>query len=142
VQNDASGRIGWGVCCGHGNAAALSGGLAAAGAKMLGAVVQGQQVTLQTVLSPTVTDENIALLRRFSRELAGDNRGQRELSPRRPLRTLFGLKRHTSIDGRSTPRLRFNHNRATHQPDTLAHADQTQSTHVHRRFSIKANPSI
>jgi hypothetical protein len=45
-------------------ATALGGGMAAAGAKTLGAAVQGQQVTLQRVLSPTVTDEDIALLRK------------------------------------------------------------------------------
>jgi len=44
-------------------ATALGGGMAAAGAKTRGAAVQGQQVTLQRVISPTVTDEDIALLR-------------------------------------------------------------------------------
>jgi hypothetical protein len=41
----------------------LGGGRGAAGAKTLGAAVQGQQVTVQRVISPTVTDEDIALLR-------------------------------------------------------------------------------
>jgi hypothetical protein len=50
-------------------ATALGGGMAAAGAKMLGAAVQGQQVTLQRVISPTVTDEDIALLRQDIRAM-------------------------------------------------------------------------
>jgi hypothetical protein len=50
-------------------ATALGGGMAAAGAKTLGAAVQGQQVTLQRVLSPTVTDEDIALLRKDVRAM-------------------------------------------------------------------------
>jgi len=44
-------------------ATALVGGMAAARAKTLRAAVQGQQVTLKRVFSPTVTDEDIALLR-------------------------------------------------------------------------------
>ena len=44
-------------------ATALGGGMAGAGAKTLGAAAQGQQVTVQRVISPTVTDEDIALLR-------------------------------------------------------------------------------
>src|SRR5262245_50221387 len=44
-------------------ATAFSGGMAAAGAKARRAAVQGQQVTVQRVFSPTVTDEDIALLR-------------------------------------------------------------------------------
>jgi hypothetical protein len=50
-------------------ATALNGGMAAAGAKTLGAAVQGQQVTLQRVFSPTVTDEDIALLRQDIRAM-------------------------------------------------------------------------
>jgi hypothetical protein len=49
--------------------AALGGGMAAAGAKTRGAAVQGQQVTVQGVISPTVTDEDIALLRRDLRAM-------------------------------------------------------------------------
>jgi len=44
-------------------ATALGGGMAAAGAKTQAAVVQGQQVTVHRVISPTVTDQDIALLR-------------------------------------------------------------------------------
>jgi hypothetical protein len=44
-------------------------GLAAAGAKTLGAAVQGQEVTVQRVISPTVTDEDIALLRKDLRAM-------------------------------------------------------------------------
>ena len=43
--------------------------MAAAGAKTPGAAVQGQQVTVQRVISPTVTDEDIALLRRDLRAM-------------------------------------------------------------------------
>jgi hypothetical protein len=44
-------------------ATALGGGIGAAGANTLEAQAQGQQVTVQRVISPTVTDEDIALLR-------------------------------------------------------------------------------
>ena len=47
----------------------LSGGMTAAGAKTLGAAVQGQQVILQKVISPTVSDEDIALLRKDIRAM-------------------------------------------------------------------------
>jgi hypothetical protein len=50
-------------------ATALSGGMAAARAKTLGAAVQGQQVTVQRVITPTVTDEDIALLRQDLRAM-------------------------------------------------------------------------
>src|SRR5580704_8215411 len=50
-------------------ATALSGGMAAAGAKTLRAAVQGQQVILQKVISPTVSDEDIALLRKDIRAM-------------------------------------------------------------------------
>ena len=43
-------------------ATALSGGMTA-GAKTHAAVVQGQQVTVHRVISPTVTDQDIAMLR-------------------------------------------------------------------------------
>jgi len=49
-------------------ATALGGGMAA-GAKMLGAAVQGQQLTVQRVISPTVTDEDITLLRQDLRTM-------------------------------------------------------------------------
>jgi len=42
---------------------ALVEGMAAARANTPGPAVEGQQVTLQRVFSPTVTDEDIALLR-------------------------------------------------------------------------------
>jgi hypothetical protein len=45
-------------------ATALGGGMAGAGA-----VAQGQQVTVQRVINPTVTDEDIALLRRDLRAM-------------------------------------------------------------------------
>src|SRR5580704_17759357 len=45
-------------------ATALGGGMAGAGA-----VAQGQQVTVQRVISPTVTDEDIALLRKDLRAM-------------------------------------------------------------------------
>jgi len=50
-------------------ATALGGGLAAAGAKTQAAVVQGQQVTVHRVISPTVTDQDIALLRQDIRAM-------------------------------------------------------------------------
>ena len=49
-------------------ATALSGGMAA-GAKAQEAVLQGQQVRVQSVISPTVTDADIALLRRDIRAM-------------------------------------------------------------------------
>jgi|HubBroStandDraft_6_1064221.scaffolds.fasta_scaffold122799_3 hypothetical protein len=50
-------------------ATALGGGMAAAGAKTHGAAVQEQEVTVQRVISPTVTDEDIALLRKDLRAM-------------------------------------------------------------------------
>jgi hypothetical protein len=50
-------------------ATALGGGMAAGEAKTLGAAVQEQQVTVQRVISPTVTDEDIALLRQDLRAM-------------------------------------------------------------------------
>jgi hypothetical protein len=50
-------------------ATALGGGMAAAGGKTPGAAVQEQQVIVQKVISPTVTDEDIALLRRDLRAM-------------------------------------------------------------------------
>ncbi len=50
-------------------ATVLGGGMAAAGGKAPGVWAQGQQVTLQKVISPTVTDEDIALLRRDVRAM-------------------------------------------------------------------------
>jgi hypothetical protein len=50
-------------------ATVLGGGLAGAGTKTLGAVVQEQQVTVQRIISPTVTDEDIALLRKDLRAM-------------------------------------------------------------------------
>jgi len=50
-------------------ATAWGGGMAAAGAKTQEAVVQGQQVTVQRVISPTVTDADIALLRQDIRAM-------------------------------------------------------------------------
>ena len=50
-------------------ATALGGGMAAGEAKTPGAAVQEQQVTVQRVISPTVTDEDIALLRRDLRAM-------------------------------------------------------------------------
>jgi hypothetical protein len=50
-------------------ATALGGGLAGAGAKTLWAAPQEQQVTVQRVISPTVTDEDIALLRQDLRAM-------------------------------------------------------------------------
>jgi hypothetical protein len=44
-------------------------GMAAAGAKTPGAAAQGQQVTVQKVITPTVTDEDIALLRKDLRAM-------------------------------------------------------------------------
>jgi hypothetical protein len=48
---------------------ALGGGAAARGAKTLGAATQEQQVTVQRVINPTVTDEDIALLRKDLRAM-------------------------------------------------------------------------
>jgi hypothetical protein len=50
-------------------ATALGGGMAAAGAKTQAAVVQGQQVAVHRVISPTVTDQDIALLRQDIRAM-------------------------------------------------------------------------
>jgi len=50
-------------------ATALGAGMAAGRAKTLGAPVQGQQVTVQKVFRPTVTDEDIALLRQDIRAM-------------------------------------------------------------------------
>jgi hypothetical protein len=50
-------------------ATALGAGMAGAGAKTLGAAAQGQQVTVQRIISPTVTDEDIALLRQDLRAM-------------------------------------------------------------------------
>jgi hypothetical protein len=50
-------------------ATALGGGMAAGEAKTLGAAGQEQQVTVQRVISPTVTDEDIALLRQDLRAM-------------------------------------------------------------------------
>src|SRR5262245_56472704 len=50
-------------------ATALGGGMAAAGAKTQTAVVQGQQVTVHKVMNPTVTDQDIALLRQDIRAM-------------------------------------------------------------------------
>src|ERR1700751_1173997 len=52
-----------------GLATALGGGMAAAGAKTQAAVVQGQQVPVHRVISPTVTDQDIALLRQDIRAM-------------------------------------------------------------------------
>jgi hypothetical protein len=56
-------------------ATALGGGMAAAGPKTRGAA-QGQEVTLQRVFSPTVTDEDIALLRKDVRAMKMEVIGQ------------------------------------------------------------------
>ncbi len=56
-------------------ATALSGGMAAAGAKTQ-ASAQRQQVTVQKVFSPTVTDEDIALLRQDIRAMKTQVIGQ------------------------------------------------------------------
>lgn len=50
-------------------ATALGGGMAAAVPKTQAAVVQGQQVTVHRVISPTVTDQDIALLRQDIRAM-------------------------------------------------------------------------
>jgi hypothetical protein len=50
-------------------ATVLGGGMAAARAKTPGAAAQGQQVILQKVLSPTVSDADIALLRKDIRAM-------------------------------------------------------------------------
>ena len=57
-------------------ATALGGGLAASGAKTLGAAAHWQEVTLQRVFSPTVTDEDIALLRKDVRAMKMEVIGQ------------------------------------------------------------------
>jgi hypothetical protein len=49
--------------------AALGWGMVAAGAKTLRAAVHGQEVTVQKVIRPTVTDEDIALLRQDLRAM-------------------------------------------------------------------------
>jgi hypothetical protein len=50
-------------------ATALVGAMAGAGAKTPRAAAQEQQVTVQRIISPTVTDEDIALLRRDLRAM-------------------------------------------------------------------------
>jgi hypothetical protein len=50
-------------------ATALAGGIAPARAKTPGVAVEEQQVIVQKVISPTVTDEDIALLRRDLRAM-------------------------------------------------------------------------
>ena len=50
-------------------ATALGGGMAAGEAKTLRAAAQEQQVTVQRVINPTVTDEDIALLRKDLRAM-------------------------------------------------------------------------
>src|SRR5271169_1859493 len=50
-------------------ATALGGGMAAARAKTLRAAAQEQQLTVQRVISPRVTDEDIALLRQDLRAM-------------------------------------------------------------------------
>jgi hypothetical protein len=57
-------------------ATALGGGIDGAGAKTLGAAAQRQEVTLQRVFSPTVTDEDIALLRKDVRAMKMEVIGQ------------------------------------------------------------------
>src|SRR5271170_6438334 len=47
----------------------IAAGMAAAGAKTLGAAAQQQQVTVQKVITPTVTDEDIILLRKDLRAM-------------------------------------------------------------------------
>src|ERR1700745_4397672 len=63
-------------------ATAWGGGIAAAGAKTQAAVVQGQQVTVHRVISPTVTDQDIALLRQdiraMKRGVIGENMWRRD----------------------------------------------------------------
>jgi hypothetical protein len=44
-------------------ATAFGGGMAAAGTKTRGTLAQGQQVVVERVINPTITDEDIALLR-------------------------------------------------------------------------------
>jgi hypothetical protein len=50
-------------------ATTLSGGTAAVGAKTQAGARQGQQVTVRRIISPTVTDEDIALLRQDIRAM-------------------------------------------------------------------------
>jgi hypothetical protein len=50
-------------------ATALGGGMASAGANTQGAAAQAQQLTVQRVISPTVTDADIALLRKDVRAM-------------------------------------------------------------------------
>src|SRR4029077_1937444 len=61
---------------GGGVARGLGGGIDAVGAKTLGAAARGQEVTLQRVFSPTVTDEDIALLRKDVRAMKMEVIGQ------------------------------------------------------------------
>ncbi|HWW00215.1 MAG TPA: hypothetical protein VNZ64_11010, partial [Candidatus Acidoferrum sp.] len=63
VQNDGGDGIGWGVCCGHGGGDGVGRGMVTAGTKTRGTVAQAQQLTVERVINPTITDEDIALLR-------------------------------------------------------------------------------
>jgi hypothetical protein len=58
-------------------ATALGGGMAAAGAKTRRTVVQGQQVTVERIINPTITDQDIVLLRQDLRtkkmQVIGEN---------------------------------------------------------------------
>jgi hypothetical protein len=64
-------RAGWAAAfiAGVVVATALGGGTAAVGAKMRAVPGQGQQVTVQRVITPTVTDADIALLRQDIRAM-------------------------------------------------------------------------
>jgi len=63
-QTDGSGGIGRGDCCGDGGGDGVGCGDGFGGAK-----TQGQQVTVERVFSPTVTDADIALLRQDIRAM-------------------------------------------------------------------------
>ena len=71
MNSKMTGRVGLAIAflAGAVVATALGGGMAAAGAKTQAAVVQGQQVTVHRVISPTVTDQDIALLRQDIRAM-------------------------------------------------------------------------
>ena len=68
AQNDGSGEIGRGICCRHvgGDGVWLVDGCGGGGGARAGA---GQQVIVQKVITPTVTEDDIVLLRKDLRAM-------------------------------------------------------------------------
>ena len=75
VQDDLNSGIGCSVSCGHGGSDGIGWRVGCGGAGTR-AASQGQDLTLQRVFSPTVTDEDIALLRKDVRAMKMEVIGQ------------------------------------------------------------------